>query len=64
MSKRTPNHKTVSGVLSGLLGLVLAYAFLTRALETGSYWQYLGVFVFTALGVKLITRTFKKHGKD
>jgi predicted tellurium resistance membrane protein TerC len=64
MAKQAPRHIKLATAASGLIGLVLAYGFLTRALETASYWQYLGFFLFTFLGLKLITRTFKTHGKD
>lgn len=42
------------------IGFVLSYAFLSRAIDTGSYWQYLGAIVFLALSVKLFTRALKK----
>lgn len=46
--------------LGGAFGLVLAYAFISRAFSTGSYWHYLGFVVFLVLGIKLFVRTFKK----
>lgn len=44
----------------GVIGLILAYALGSRAIDTGSYWQYLGCLVFAFLGVKLLVRAFKK----
>jgi predicted tellurium resistance membrane protein TerC len=44
----------------GILGLVFAYALVTRALSTGSYWQYFAGLVFLVIGAKLLVRAFKK----
>lgn len=43
-----------------IIGLVLAYALGTRAIDTGSYWQYFGCLVFIVLSIRLIMRSFKK----
>lgn len=43
----------------GVFGILLAYAFISRAFSTGSYWQYFLFIVFMILGVKLLVRTFK-----
>ncbi len=56
---RKPHHPGTT-LAGGLLGMVLAYAFLSRALDTGSYWQYLGAVLLLILGIKLIIRAFKK----
>ncbi len=51
-------------ILSAAIGLVLSYSLATRAIDTGSYWQYLGCVVFLYLSIRLILRTFKKsYGK-
>ncbi len=47
--------------LRGAIGIVLAYAFLSRAFSTGSYWQYFAAILFFVLGVKLLVRSFKNH---
>ena len=57
-SLKQQNRTTTA--LGGVLGVVLAYAFLSRGFSTGSYWQYLGAVVFLVLGIKLFVRTFKK----
>jgi hypothetical protein len=50
--------------LRGGIGIILAYAFLTRAFSTGSYWHYLLAVVCAALGTRLLVRSFKtKHDK-
>lgn len=53
-------HATPSLVFRGGVGVFLGYAFLSRALDTGSYWQYLGALVFTVLGIRLLKRSLKK----
>ena len=51
--------------LSGVVGLLLSYAFIARALDTASYWLYLGSIVFFGLSVLLVVRSFKKYyGKN
>ena len=43
-----------------VIGLILTYAFGTRAIDTGSYWQYLGCAVFLVLSIRLLQRAFRK----
>jgi hypothetical protein len=40
-------------LLASLLALLFAYVFVSRALDTGSYWQYLGGTLFLYLSVRL-----------
>lgn len=54
-SKRIDIKMTAAG---GVIGLVLAYAFVSRAFSTGSYWHYLGCVVFLFLGVKLLVKAY------
>ncbi len=54
-------HATPSLIFRGVVGLILGYAFLSRAFDTGSYWQYLGAGVFTILGFKLLKRSFTNN---
>ncbi|MCA9332829.1 hypothetical protein KDA00_03065 [Candidatus Saccharibacteria bacterium] len=57
-------HATPSLVFRGLVGVVLGYAFVSRAFDTGSYWQYGGALVFTILGIRLLKRSFtNNHAK-
>lgn len=57
-------HATPSLLIRGVIGLILGYAFISRAFDTGSYWQYLGAFVFTILGIRLVKRSFtSSYGK-
>ncbi len=50
-----------SAGLRGVIGIIFAYAFLSRAFSTGSYWQYLAALLFFVLGVKLLVRSFKNY---
>lgn len=40
--------------------LILFYAVGSRALDTGSYWQYLAAFILFAVGIKFIVRSLSK----
>ncbi len=56
-------NSTGGSFLAGVLGLFLSYSFLSRALDTGSYWHYLGSVVFVVLGIKMVKRSLKNYGK-
>jgi putative Mn2+ efflux pump MntP len=58
-AKEVATTKTSTFVF-GVLGLIFSYAFISRAFDTGSFWQYLGSILFLVLGVKLLIRSFKK----
>lgn len=47
-------------LLAGVVGVVLAYLLATRAIDTGSWWQYFGCLLFLVLGIKLIIRAVRK----
>lgn len=47
-------------VLTCVIGLIAAYAFVSRALDTGSYWQYLAAVVSSVIFVMYLIRSFKK----
>lgn len=62
--KAAPSRKRDEPLATGVggaFGVVLAYAFLSRAFNTGSYWQYFTAIVFFVLGVKLLVRSFKNY---
>ena len=45
-----------------LLFLVLSYLIASRAIDTGSWWEYLGAVVALVLAIKTFVRSFyKKH---
>jgi hypothetical protein len=50
---------------AGAVGLLLAYAFASRAIDTGSLFQYFVTFMLLALSIKLLARSFKiYYGKE
>ena len=52
----------VGSIVGAIIGLILAYALVSRAIDTGSYWQYLGTFLLIILTIKLFIRSFKTNG--
>lgn len=52
-------HNPTLLALRGSVGVVLAYAFLSLALSTGSYWHYLLAVVLMVLGIPQLVRSFK-----
>lgn len=51
-------------IFCGVLGVVLGYAFLSRAFDTGSWIQYFTAVLFAFLGIKILWRYFKEdNGK-
>ncbi|MBI1856775.1 hypothetical protein HY003_00895 [Candidatus Saccharibacteria bacterium] len=52
-------------LISGTIELILAYIFGSRALDTGSYWHYLGALVFFIGTIKSYVQALKiTHGKN
>lgn len=43
----------------GVVGLVLAYLLATRAIDTGSLWQYFGTLLLLVLALRLISTPHK-----
>lgn len=62
-SLRTPDHfkSRPAQALMGLIGLFLGYLLLTRAIDTGSWWQYGGSLLLFALALKRIARAIDKR---
>ncbi|MFO0920673.1 MAG: DUF308 domain-containing protein [Candidatus Saccharimonadales bacterium] len=57
-------HAKWSVILRGVLGIILGYAFLSRAFDTGSWIQYFTAVLFAILGIKILWRYFKEdYGK-
>ncbi len=57
-------HAKWSVILRGVLGIILGYAFLSRAFDTGSWIQYFTAVLFATLGIKILWRYFKEdYGK-
>ena len=57
--------KPKAGIAVGVILLVLSYALGSRALDTGSYWEYLGCLVALIFSIKFIVRAIRnlKHGQ-
>jgi uncharacterized membrane protein HdeD (DUF308 family) len=52
-------------IFRGVLGVILGYAFLSRAFDTGSWIQYFCALLFTVLGIKILKRYFTNdYGKQ
>lgn len=59
MDKILHNRGTL--ILGGVIGIILIYLLGSRAVYTGSYWQYLGTFLLLVLTVKLFVKAFTMH---
>lgn len=46
-------------VFGGLIGLLLAYVIVSRALNTGSYWEYFFGLVILIITIRLFIRSLK-----
>lgn len=59
---KTPNQfrSKPALLIVAAAGLVLAYALLTRAIDTGSWWQYLSTLLVVILSFRLIGRAIRK----
>lgn len=44
----------------GLIGLVLAYALVSRAIDSGSLWLYLVALIVTVLSFRLLGRAVRR----
>lgn len=53
--KTKPARLTMAAV-----GLILVYLLGSRAIDTGSWWQYFGMVILLVLSVRLILKAFKK----
>ncbi len=65
MAKAAPTylpwlHSRRALVVKTIIGLGLAYLAFSRALNTGSYWEYLAGAIFLGLAIKFIVHLFKR----
>lgn len=51
----TPSHL----VIGGIVGLLLAYVIISRALNTGSYWEYFFGLVILVISIRLFIRSIR-----
>ena len=45
--------------IAGIIGLVLSYTILSRALNTGSYWEYFFGIAFLIIAIRLFIRSIR-----
>jgi len=46
-------------VIGGIIGLLLAYVIISRALNTGSYWEYFFGLVILVISIRLFIRSLR-----
>ena len=51
--------KPLNVAIGGLIGLILAYILLSRALYTGSYWEYLIGLILLIFAIRLFIRSIR-----
>ena len=65
--KRTSQTKRYEGhsieLWSGLLAFVLAYIVASRALNTGSWWEYLGTVILLTFGINRLIAALRGKPK-
>ncbi len=54
-------HSRAALIIEAVVALILSYAAGSRALDTGSYWEYLACVVFLGFGIKFIAHVFRKR---
>jgi hypothetical protein len=55
-------HETVSGRMAlGLIALAVAYVIGSRAIDTGSWWEYLFAFGFLVGGLQHFVKVIGRH---
>lgn len=55
----TNHDKPKNLAIAGLVGLILAYIVGSRALDTGSYWEYLFTVVVLVVSIRLFIRSLR-----
>lgn len=55
------NAHRLGSIIGGIVGLILVYALASRAIDTGSYWHYLGAVLALIFSTKLFIRTFRNE---
>lgn len=49
--------------IKSIVAIAVAYVLGSLAIDTGSWWQYLGCIVFLVFGVNFAVRSFTGYGK-
>jgi hypothetical protein len=67
-TKKTAHMKWYSGhnveLWSGLLAFVLAYIVGSRALDTGSWWEYFGTLILLIFGINRLIASLRGKSKQ
>ncbi|MGD0284080.1 MAG: hypothetical protein ABSB12_00585 [Candidatus Saccharimonadales bacterium] len=67
MVKKTPNKDWLKypgwQLLLSIVSLGISYLLLSRAFDTGSWWEYLGALVFLILSINRLINTIKLSHK-
>ncbi len=53
----------IATAVMAIVGVGLAYLLVTRALDTGSWWQYLGAVLLIGLSIRLSAHTVTHRSK-
>jgi hypothetical protein len=69
MGKKTSNRTirskpAVYSIALGIAGLVIAYLLVSRAIDTGSWWEYLGAIVFLILAINRFSNIKLRRQRD
>lgn len=52
--------KSKTLAFGGIIGLIITYFIFSRALDTGSYWEYLFTVIFILISIRLFIRSIQK----
>jgi uncharacterized membrane protein len=69
MGKKTLNKTVwykpaIYPIALGIAGLVIAYLLVSRAIDTGSWWEYLGALVFLILAINRFSSVKLRRQRD
>jgi hypothetical protein len=56
---KTSYDKPMYLVIGGVIGILLTYEIISRALNTGSYWEYLFGLIILILSIRLFIRSIR-----
>ncbi len=56
---RNDYDKPMNLAIAGFVGVILSYILISRALDTGSYWEYLFGLIVIFIAIRLFIRSIK-----
>jgi hypothetical protein len=56
---RNDYDKPMNLAIAGFIGVILSYILISRALNTGSYWEYLFGLIVIFIAIRLFIRSIK-----